>query len=173
MGTNTRTVMNYLDYAITETYKEIDFQLIDLAEHDIQFSDGRHFMTYEGDTDFVIKSIMEADALIIGTPIIQASIPAALKNVFDLLPPDAFEDKIVSIYVTAGSSRHYLVAEQHLKPILTYMRARMLQSYVFIEKDAFHKNEIIDADVSYRLNRLVQETLKEIKKNQYALDENL
>lgn len=173
MGTTTRTVMNYFDQTIAEAYDEIDFQLIDLGDHDIQFSDGRHFMTYEGDTDFVIKSIMEADALIIGTPILQASIPSALKNVFELLPSDAFENKVISIYVTAGSARHYLVAEHQLKPILNYMRAEVLPSYVFIDKTAFHNDEIIDADVSFRLNRLFSEMLTAIKKNQLMLDEDI
>lgn len=170
MGTNTRTVMNYFDQVIMESYPDIEFQLIDLAEYEIQLSDGRHYMTYEGDTDFVIKSIMEAEAFIIGTPIFQASIPAALKNIFDLLPSDAFEDKVVSIFVTAGSQRHYLVAEQHLKPILTYMKAEVLHDYVFIENQAFYNEEIVDPDVSFRLNRLFQETLKAIDKHQYILD---
>lgn len=165
MGTNTRTVMDYLDYAITETYADVEFQLIDLSDYKVEFSDGRHYMTYEGDTDFVIRSLMDADAIIIGTPIIQASIPAALKNIFDLLPSDAFEDKVVSLFVTAGSARHYLVTEQHLKPILTYMKAKIVQSYVFIEKEAFHNQEIIDPDVSYRMSRLVNETMQEIEKN--------
>lgn len=164
MGSNTRTVMNYYEQAITGTYEDIEFQLIDLAEYEIQFSDGRHYMTYEGDTDFVIKSLMNADAIIIGTPIFQASIPAALKNIFELLPSDAFKEKVVSFFVTAGSAKHYLVAEQHLKPILTYMQAEIVQSYVFIEKTAFHNNEIIDPDVSFRLNRLFSETLKKVEK---------
>jgi FMN reductase len=163
--------MDYLEQAVTESYPEIDFQLIDLAEYEVQLSDGRHYMAYEGDTDFVINSIMEADAYIIGTPIIQASIPAALKNVFDLLPSDAFEHKVVSLYVTAGSAKHYLVAEQQLKPILTYMKAEVLHDYVFLENKAFHNNEIIDPDVSFRLNRLFKESLKAIKKQQYIMDD--
>jgi FMN reductase len=62
---------------------------------------------------------MDADAIIIGTPIFQASIPAALKNVFDLLPTSAFLDKVVGVIATAGSSKHYLIPAQHLLPILT------------------------------------------------------
>jgi FMN reductase len=73
-------------------------------------------LDYEGDTAFVTKKIMEADAIVIGTPIFQASIPATLKNIFDLLPVNAFRDKVVSVLVTAGSSKHYLVPEQQLKP---------------------------------------------------------
>ena len=47
--------------------------------------------------------------LIIGTPVFQASIPATLKNIFDLLPVNALQEKIVSMLVTAGSPKHYLI----------------------------------------------------------------
>jgi len=104
--------------------------------------------------------MMEADAIIIGTPIFQASIPATLKNIFDLLSPNAFLDKMVGIFVTAGTPKHYLVVEQQLKPILAFMKAQIVQSYVFIEESDFYNKEIIDEDVLFRLNRLVEEVLR-------------
>lgn len=142
VGSKTRTAMNYLSKEILEKYPEVEFNLIDLADYDIQFSDGRNYLEYEGDTGFVTKQIMEADAIIIGTPIFQASIPATLKNIFDLLPEKSFWDKIVGILVTAGSSKHYLIVEQQLKPILSYMKAQVVQSYVFIEEKDFYRKEI-------------------------------
>ncbi len=103
---------------------------------------------------------MEADAIIIGTPIFQASIPATLKNnIFDLLPISAFRDKVVSILVTAGSAKHYLIPEQQLKPILSYMKAQIVQTYVFIEEKDFYRKEIINDDVILRIERLVEDTL--------------
>jgi FMN reductase len=133
--------------------------LIDLAEYNVQFSDGRNYLEYEGDTGFVTKTIMEADAIIIGTPIFQASIPATLKNVFDLLPVNAFRDKVVSMLVTAGSPKHYLIAEQQLKPILAYMKAQIVQTYVFIEEKDFNRKEIVNDDVLFRIDRLVEDTV--------------
>ena len=94
---------------------------------------------------------MEADAIIIGTPVFQASIPATLKNIFDLLPQNAFRDKVVSIVVTAGSAKHYLIVEQQLKPILAYMKAQIVQTYVFIEEKDFYRKEITDDDVLFRI----------------------
>ena len=133
--------------------------LIDLADYNIQFSDGRNYMEYEGDTGYVTKTIMDADAIIIGTPIFQASIPATLKNIFDLLPVNAFRDKVVSMIVTAGSPKHYLIAEQQLKPILAYMKAQIVQTYVFIEEKDFHRKEIINDDIFFRIDRLVEDTI--------------
>lgn len=159
VGSKTRTAMDYTVKSITEKYPDAEVTLIDLADYNVQFSDGRNYLEYAGDTGFVTKTIMEADAIIIGTPIFQASIPATLKNIFDLLPVNAFRDKVVSMLVTAGSSKHYLIAEQQLKPILSYMKAQIVQTYVFIEEKDFHRKEIINDDVIFRINRLVEDTV--------------
>lgn len=159
VGSKTRTAINYTSKMLEEKYPDATVTLIDLADYDVQFSDGRDFRSYEGDTKMVAEAIMKADAILIGTPIFQASIPATLKNVFDLLPVNAFRDKIVSMLVTAGSSKHYLIVEQQLKPILAYMKAQIVQTFVFIEEKDFYRNEIVNDDVQFRLERLVEDTV--------------
>lgn len=159
VGSKTRTAMDYTIKTVTEKYPDSDVTLIDLAAYDIQFSDGRNYLEYEGDTKYIAQTLMEADAIIIGTPIFQASIPATLKNIFDLLPVNAFRDKVVSMLVTAGSPKHYLIAEQQLRPILFYMKAQTVQSYVFIEEKDFHRREITNDDVLFRIERLVEDTV--------------
>ncbi|SDM79425.1 NADPH-dependent FMN reductase [Sediminibacillus halophilus] len=159
VGSKTRTAMNYTVKALQEKYPDTEVTLIDLAEYDVQFSDGRNYMEYDGDTKYVAETIMEADAIVIGTPVFQASIPATLKNVFDLLPVNAFRDKVVSILVTAGSPKHYLMVEQQLKPILAYMKAQMVQTYVFIEEEDFYRKEIVNDDVLFRIGRLAEDTV--------------
>ncbi|MDY0394503.1 NADPH-dependent FMN reductase [Virgibacillus halophilus] len=158
IGTKTRTAMNITMDTVKEKYPDAASVLLDLADYNIQFSDGRSYLDYEGDTKYVAQTVMEADALIIGTPIFQASIPATLKNVFDLLPVNAFQDKVVSMIITAGSPKHFLIAEQQLKPILAYMKAQIVQTYVFIEERDFYRKEIVNDDVLLRLDRLVEDT---------------
>jgi FMN reductase len=159
VGSKTKTAMRYVMDTLKREAPEAETTFIDLAEYDLQFSDGRNYMDYEGDTKYVTTTLMEADAIIIGTPIFQASIPGTLKNIFDLLPADGLEDKVVSIVVTAGTPKHYLIAEQQLKPILTYMKAQMVPRYVFIEDTNFYRKEITDDDVLLRLERLVEDTV--------------
>jgi FMN reductase len=177
VGSKTRTAMDYTVKAITEKYPDAEMTLIDLAEYDVQFSDGRNYLEYEGDTRYVAQTIMEAEAIIIGTPVFQASIPGTLKNIFDLLPVKAFHDKVVSMLVTAGSPKHYLVAEQQLKPILSYMKAQIVQTYVFIEEKDFHRKEITNDDVLFRIDRLIEDTIvlsetytriREVKEAEYG-----
>jgi len=159
VGSKTRTAMNYTLKVASEKYPEADITLIDLAEFDVQFSDGRNYWEYDGDTKYVTETIIAADAIIIGTPVFQASIPGTLKNIFDLLPVNAFRDKVVSMLVTAGTPKHYLVVEQQLKPILAYMKAQIVQTYVFIEEKDFYRNEITNDDVLFRIERLVEDTV--------------
>lgn len=173
VGSKTRTAMNEAIKKVNERYPDIETEVIDLAEYSMLFSDGRHYLDYEEDTGYVTQQLMAADAVIIGMPIFQASIPGALKNVFDLLPVDAFRDKTVSMLVTAGSPKHYLVADLQLKPILSYMKAQIVQTYVFIEEKDFHQKEIINTDVLDRLDRLAEDTVvlsqtfEQIRESQY------
>ncbi len=159
VGTKTRTAMNYTVAEIEKNYPDSEITLLDLAEYQMQFSDGRNYLEYEGDTKYIAETVMNADALFIGTPIFQASIPASLKNVFDLLPEKALRDKVVSMVVTAGSPKHYLIAEQQLRPILSYMKAQLVHTYVFIEEKDFYRNEIINDDIIFRIQRLVEDTM--------------
>ena len=159
VGTKTRTVIDHLAEAVAAYDPTIDVSVVDLAEADMVFADGRNFTEYTGDTGRVARELMDADAIIIGTPIFHASIPATLKNVFDLLPVDALREKVVGMVATAGSAKHYLIPAQHLQPILTYMKAQVVQPYVFVEESDLHRGEIVSHDVLQRLDRLVEDTV--------------
>ena len=65
----------------------------------------------------------------------------------------------MSMIVTAGTAKHYLMVEQQLKPILAYMKAHIVPTYVFIEEKDFHRKEIVNDDVLFRIERLVEDTV--------------
>lgn len=159
VGSNTKTVMLKTVELLKQRYPEHEITLLDLAEYTMVFSDGRNYFEYEGDTKYVTETIMAADAIIIGTPTYQASIPATLKNIFDLLPVNAFRDKAVSVVVTSATAKHYLMVEQQLKPILAYMKAHIVPTYVFVEEKDFLRKEIVNDDILFRLERLVEDTV--------------
>lgn len=159
VGSKTRTALQYVQTTFKDKYPDIEVTMLDLAQYDIPFSDGRNYLEYTGDAGYVTQTIMDADAVIIGTPVFQASIPATLKNIFDLLPEQALLNKVVSIVVTAGSPKHFLIAETQIKPIISYMKGQLTQSYVFIEEKDFHRKEIVNDDILFRMDRLIEDTI--------------
>lgn len=159
VGTKTLLSMITLKNNYQRNYPDHEVTFLDLKELDIAFSDGRNYLDYDGDTGFVTREIMAADILFIGSPTFQASIPATLKNIFDLLPQKAFENKTVGIVMTAGSQKHYLIAEMQLKPILSYMKATIVPTYVFIEDVDFIQKELKNDDVLFRLDNLIENTV--------------
>lgn len=150
--------------AVYKSLKDIyegahEIEYINLQEKEIMFSDGRNYLDYKEDTAEVTKAIMDSDVIFIGTPIFQASIPASLKNIFDLLPQNALEFKTVSMIVTAGSEKHFLIPEIQLKPILGYMKANIVPNYVFLLDSEIIGEEIMSDDVYFRIDRLIEDTM--------------
>lgn len=138
----------------------IKTELIDLRDYDIEFVRGTPLAYYNEDTWNVVHKILAADMVVIGTPVFQASISGALKNLLDHLPTDAFKDKVTGIVTTGGSDKHYLVADYQLKPILTFLKGIVPSNNVFVHNDAFNDgNEIIDSDISNRLYKLAEEVI--------------
>ncbi|AMC92726.1 FMN reductase [Erysipelothrix larvae] len=146
------TVMNCFDDVHTKTS-------LNIGEYALQFSDGRPIWEYNEDTQTLINTILACDILIVGTPTYQTSIPGALKNVFDLLPPNALKNKVVGIVALAGSSKHYLMVESQLKPILAYMGAFLVQKYVFIEDADFEDGIIANTNILHRIHQLCYDSM--------------
>src|SRR5699024_12377065 len=144
IGTKTLTAMKKTVEILEKKYPQHEVVLLDLAAYKIEFSDGRQYFEYDGDTKYVTETVMDADALIIGRPIFQASIPATLKNIFDLLPVNAFRDKVVGTVVIAGAAKNFLIVEQQLKPIFSYMKAHIVPTDVSIYEENFLRKQIVN-----------------------------
>jgi FMN reductase len=140
--------------------QEIETELLDLKDYDVEFVRGTPLSYYNSDTLKVVNKILSADFLIFGTPIYQASISGALKNLLDHMPTDAFKLKVTGIITTGGSEKHFLVSEYHLKPILSFLKGVVPVNSVFVHNDNFDDdNEIIDNVVSKRIQKLAEEMI--------------
>lgn len=159
IGKRTGVATAVIEKNLKEQYPDHEVQYINLQEKDMMFSDGRNYLDYKDDTKEVTQAIMESDVLFIGSPIFQASIPASLKNVFDLLPQNALELKTVAMLITAGSEKHFLIPEMQLKPILGYMKANIVPNYVFLLDTDIINGEIMNHDVEFRIRTLVEDTM--------------
>jgi len=67
----------------------------------LNFARGAPLEYYNEDTVLVVSKLLFTDFIVMGTPIYQASIPGALKNLLDHLTTNALKEKVTGI-VTIG-----------------------------------------------------------------------
>jgi FMN reductase len=141
--------------------EKLETELIDLKDYDVEMVKGFPLEKYNDDTQNVVKKIMAADMLVIGTPIYQASISGALKNLFDHIPQEAFDGKVVGMVATAGSEKHYLVPEYHLKPIISFLKGTLPSRNVFVHNMCFDEtNKITNEDVLNRMTKMSEDMIR-------------
>ncbi|HYK72092.1 MAG TPA: NAD(P)H-dependent oxidoreductase [Pseudoneobacillus sp.] len=158
LGAKTAVLVDAVLQEIKKGNPEIETDLLDLRNYDMQFCDGRKLELYNEDTREVIQKVSEADFYLIGSPIFNGSMPAPLKNLFDLVSPDVFRQKVMGFVANGGTYQHYLVIENQLKPIAGYFRAYVAPSYVYAHTNHFNTaNEITDYDVLARIEALAKE----------------
>lgn len=158
MGSKTAILVDEVIRRAEKLGADIEIELVDMKDYKVEIIDGRPSNQYNEDTKKIIKKIVEADFFVVGAPIYQASIPGVLKNLFDHLPMSVFESKVVAMVTNGGSERHALVAENQLKPILSFFKAIVCPTSVFVTSNAFNeKNEVTDENVKERLDRLAEE----------------
>ncbi|MBS4196116.1 NADPH-dependent FMN reductase [Lederbergia citri] len=140
-------------YAAKKANSDVEFELIDLKDFDIEFMQGLPLSYYNDETQTVVKKILKADGMVIGTPIYQASISGSLKNLLDLMPERAFNGKVVGYISNAGSEKHFMVAQYNLEPIIRFLGGIIPPKNVFVNFDHFdpEDNIIIDKRVKERI----------------------
>lgn len=157
-GTKTKKITRDFYDMIEANYgEEYELNYITLEDKQMVFSDGRNYLDYTGDTLDVATEIMQSDVIIFGAPIYQASIPASLKNVFDILPHRAFDRKVIGLIITGGSLRHYLVPETQIKPIIHYMQGVIIPKYIYAIDTDFKADGTMSDEIELRLEALLDE----------------
>ncbi|CEI84357.1 NAD(P)H-dependent FAD/FMN reductase [Oceanobacillus oncorhynchi] len=169
-GDKTSIVVNQILVHARRFDSSIKTELVDLRDYEIDFFNGAPLADYNEDTWDVVQKIASADFLVFGTPIYQASISGALKNLFDHLPEYTFKHKVTGMVATGWSDRHFLVMEYHLRSILSYFKGLVPTGNVFVHNSAFNmdSDEIIDERVLERLQAFGEEmvSLQQGMKNQ-------
>lgn len=146
--------------SVSEFDPFIETEIINLRDYDLQFCDGRDPSLYEGDTKRVIEKIEDANALIVGSPVYRGSYTGALKNVFDLIPNDALEGKVIGLIATGGTYHHFLSIEHQLKPLAGYFRAHIVPGSVYAHNDHYSDKTLVAPDIIERLRRLGEDTVQ-------------
>ena len=111
--------------------------------------------------------VVQAQVVVVATPVYKAAYSGLLKAFLDLLPANALADKSVLPIATAGSLAHCLVLEYALKPVLaalgasTFLPAVCLLDGDFVrEGDALrYRSDPTDSRLLRALDALEQDVL--------------
>ncbi len=85
----------------------------------------------------VIQTIVEAEALVIGSPTYKGSYTGLFKHVFDLLDPASLRGKPIILTATGGGDRHSLVVEHQLRPLFAFFEAFVLPTAIYASSRDF------------------------------------
>lgn len=100
-----------------------------------------------------LDEVGRADALIMASPVFNASFSGLFKMFIDALDKDMLTGVPVVIAATAGTPRHALVLEHALRPLLSYLRAIVMPTAVFAATEDFAARE----ELRHRVQRAAQE----------------
>ncbi|WP_224336353.1 NADPH-dependent FMN reductase [Haloprofundus halobius] len=128
-------------------------ELLDLAEVDLPPLDPD--VDGEGDGVVVRRTVREADAVILGTPLYHGSYSGVLKNALDYCGFDEFEDTTVGLLVASGGPFPTL-ALTHLRDVCRSLNAWVLpyQAAVPQTRTAFDENGFTDENLRERVQTL-------------------
>ena len=78
-----------------------------------------------------LDAIVEADAVVVATPVYAASYSGLFKMLVDVLPKDALRNTPVLLGATGGTARHSLAIDHALRPLFAHLGALVAPLAVF------------------------------------------
>jgi FMN reductase len=133
--------------------------LLDLAELEIAFADGRQPEELHDDTAATVAAIDRADAALLATPVYRGSLTGALKNLLDHVPVEALEGKACAIVAMGASLHHFLGADRHLRDVLSFYGAVTAPVAVYLTATDFEAGEP-SAHAAAELDLLLADTVE-------------
>ena len=132
-------MLNALKWTLDPGSTGADFEadLINLAEYRVAFADGRPPEKYDDDTGSIVARVVEADAVILASPVYRGSFTGALKNLLDHLPIEALGGKPVGVVAMGATNHHYLGVDWHLRDVLAWFGAIVVPTSVYLSSSDF------------------------------------
>jgi FMN reductase len=104
-----------------------------------------------------VQSMLEADILVVGSPVYKGSYSGLFKHFFDLLPPASLAGKLVVLTATGGSERHALVVDHHLRPLFSFFACHTAPTGIYATGSEFVGHALIDGSSAARIAVLLPE----------------
>ena len=99
-----------------------------------------------------IGQLAAADGVIVSAPVYKAGLSGLFKSFIDILDNDLLIAKPVLLAATAGSARHAMVVDDHLRPLFAFLRAMAVPTSLFAAPEDWAA-----AETSKRIDRAAGE----------------
>lgn len=117
---------------------------IDLASTPLPFAGSAPEGLHGSHLERVLDLIGNADAVALFMPVYRAAPPGALKNLLDLLPLQALENKPVAQVSMGATPHHYLANATSLGPVLDWFGAVALPG-LYLTGKSFENGQLTEA----------------------------
>ena len=123
-------------------HPDLAIDVLNLAETRVDICDGRPLDSYGQSTRDAVARIAAAGAVLIGAPVYRASFPGVLKNLLDITPVEALQNKPVGIVAMGGSLHHYLAVDTQLRQVLAWFGALVAPTGVYLISADFRDGQL-------------------------------
>jgi len=137
-------------------HPELGVDTLNLAEAGIDICDGRPLEAYGAATRDAVARISRAGAVLIGAPVYRASFPGVLKNLLDITPVEALQNKPVGIVAMGGSPHHFLGVDWQLRQVLAWFGAFTAPTSVYLTSGDFRDGQLASETARGDLAALVE-----------------
>src|SRR5438105_4857315 len=115
----------------------VGVDILNLAEAPVEICDGRALDAYGEATRQAVARVAAAAAVLIAAPVYPATFPGVLKNLLDITPVEALQNKPVGIVAMGGSPHHYLAVDNQLRQVLAWFGALVAPTGVYLTGNDF------------------------------------
>jgi FMN reductase len=98
-----------------------------------------------------------SDGIIAVTPVFSASYSGLFKSFIDVLDPKSLDGKAVLLGATGGTDRHQMVLDYAMRPLFSYLRARVAATAVFAGPQDWGSTDDGGNPLSARIGRAADE----------------
>ena len=134
-----------LDDAMTRAASRgYDVELVDLARVNLEYADARPLSERRDDASAVVDKLVQADAVLLASPVYRASMTGALKNLLDMTPVEALLGKPVGIVAMGATQHHYLGVDRHLRDVLSWFGSLVAPTSVYLTSADFADGVLSD-----------------------------
>lgn len=117
--------------AVTEFGGQSEVQTIELRDWAVEIANNLVTGFASPRLAETIDAVVNADALVVVSPVFSASYSGLMKSFFDVIDPKALDGMPVLIGATGGSARHSLMLDHAMRPLFSYLRARVIPTAVY------------------------------------------